>query len=137
MVFKLPFTPLRRPWAVWLAVWIAVLGALAPTVSHAVAWSQGGAAPWVEVCTDSGMRWVDSSTGQHSTDSPDGQESAPSLVHCPFCLLLTDRVAPAPQAWVHLFAVSGEQEAPAIRQVFLFFTHFAPTPPPRGPPAVS
>lgn len=137
MFLKLHFSLLRRPWAVWLAVLMALLGALAPTVSHAVTWSQGGAAPWVEVCTDTGMRWVDSHTGQNSTDSPDGPTTAPSGVHCPFCLLLTDRVAPAPQAWVHLFAVLGEQEAPAIRQVFLFFTPIAPTPPPRGPPAVS
>ena len=28
MLFKLQFTPLRRPWAVWLAVWMAVFGAL-------------------------------------------------------------------------------------------------------------
>ena len=131
------FTLLRRTFVVWLAVWIAVFGALAPTVSHAVAWSQGGAAPWTEVCTDAGMRWVDPTTGQTSKDSPDGQESAPSLVHCPFCLLLTDRVAPAPHVLVHLFAMSGEQEAPTIRQVLLFLTFFAHTPPPRGPPAFS
>lgn len=137
MFLKLHTTLLRRPWAVWLAVLIAVFGALAPTVSHALARSQGGVVLWVEVCTDTGMRWVDGNTGLSSTDSPDGPESAPSLVHCPFCLLLTDRVAPAPHALVHLFAVSGEAEVPTIRQVFLFFTHFAPTPPPRGPPAVS
>ena len=128
MVFKLPFTPLRRPWAVWLAVWLAVLGALAPTVSHAVVGAQGAAPPWVEVCTDAGMRRMDNNTGQGS---------APSGVHCPFCLLATDRGAPAPQAWVHLFAVSGELEAPTVRQAFFFITPLAPTPPPRGPPVFS
>ena len=137
MAFTSTFNSLRRTLVVWLAVWTAVFGALGPTVSHAVAGSQEGGAPWTEVCTDAGMRWVDPTTGQTSTDSPDGQESSPSLVHCPFCLLFTDRVAPAPHALVHLFAMSGEQEAPTIRQVFLFLTYFAPTPPPRGPPELS
>ena len=30
-------TARRRPWTVWLALWIAVFGALAPTLSHALA----------------------------------------------------------------------------------------------------
>lgn len=125
---------LRRPLALWLAVLIAVFGALAPTLSHALVWAQGGAAPMLEICTSTGPRWVASPM---PTDSPDGQESAPSLVHCPFCLLSTDRAAPAPHALVHLFVVLGDPEAPTIRQAFFFFTHFALTPPPRGPPAFS
>jgi hypothetical protein len=28
-------TPLHRPWVVWLAVWLALFAALAPTVSYA------------------------------------------------------------------------------------------------------
>lgn len=125
------FASLRRPRALWLAVLIVMFGALAPTLSHALVWSQGGGAPMVEVCTSDGMRWVADSS---STDSPDGQESAPTLNHCPFCLLCTDRVAPASHALVHLFAVTGAPEAPTIRQAFFFLTHFALTPPPRGPP---
>ena len=75
MAFTPTFNSFRRTLVVWLAVWTAVFGALAPTVSHAVAWSQGGAAPLTEVCTDAGMRWVDSSTGQTSMDSPDVHEA--------------------------------------------------------------
>jgi len=33
---------LRRPWAVWLAVLLAVSGALAPTLSHALLLARGG-----------------------------------------------------------------------------------------------
>ncbi|MDO9196762.1 DUF2946 family protein [Rhodoferax sp.] len=128
---KLHFASLRRPLALWLAVLIAVCGALVPTLSHALVWSKGSAVPVVEVCTSAGPRWVAS---PFPADSPDGQESAPSLVHCPFCLPFTDRAAPAPHALVHLFVRSGEHEAPTVRQAFFFFTHFAPAPPPRGPP---
>ena len=126
MIPTLHFALLRRNFAVWLAVWIAVFGALAPTVSHALVWAKGGHTAWNEVCTSTGI--------QIQTDSPDGPESALSLDHCPFCLLSTDRVAPPPHALVHLFVVSGGFKVAAVRQAFLFFPHFALTPPPRGPP---
>ncbi len=125
------FAQLRRPLVVWLALLIALFGATAPSLSHAVALARGDAQGWTEVCTSSGPRWVALDV---AADSPDGQESAPTLVHCPFCLLSTDRVLPAPHSLVHLFLVSGEPEAPTVRQVFFFFTHVAPLPPPRGPP---
>ena len=130
------FTLLRRTFVVWLAVWIAVFGALAPTVSHAVAWSQGGAAPWTEVCTDAGMRWVDPTTGEASKDAPDGQEAAPSLVHCPFCLLAVDRVLPTLQAGHHLFTDRDDFAVPAAWQAVFFSTYVALRPPPRGPPGL-
>ncbi len=40
----------RRVLAAWLAVFIAVFGALAPTVSHALVWSRGGTSALTEVC---------------------------------------------------------------------------------------
>jgi|SRR5450830_697823 len=147
MTLQLHLVPPRRSFAVWLAVLIAVFGALAPTLSHALVWSQGGTSAWTEVCTSTGTRWVLLAPTQNAapqtavpsaplflTDSPDGQESAVSLDHCPFCLLSTDRVAPPPHSLLHLFSVSGEFEAPTVRQVFLFIPLFALTPPPRGPP---
>ena len=130
------FDPLRRTLVVWLAVWMAVFGALAPTVSHAVAWSQADASPWVGVCTDAGMRWVDVTTGQIQTDAPDGQEAAPSLVHCPFCLLAMDRVLPTLQAGHHLFTDRDELVVPATWQAVFFSTYVALRPPPRGPPGL-
>jgi hypothetical protein len=130
----LHFALLRHLWVVWLAVLIAAFGALAPTVSHALAASQGGTSAWTEVCTNTGPGWV-SASGLVSTDFPPPQDSAFSLTHCPFCLLYTDRAAPPPHALVHLFAVLGEPEAPTIRQAFFFITLLALTPPPRGPPA--
>jgi hypothetical protein len=153
MTPKLQFVLLRRTFMVWLAVLVAVFGALAPTLSHALVWSQGGTSAWTEVCTSTGTRWVmmgssapnaapqiadaSASTTPVSTASPDGPEAAFFLDHCPFCLLSADRAAPPPHPWVHLFAVSGEYEELAIRQAFFFFTYFALVPPPRGPPAFS
>jgi len=138
MTPKLQFVLLRRTFMVWLAVLVAVFGALAPTLSHALVWSQGGTSAWTEVCTSTGTRWIATPTSPPiSADSPDGPESAFFLDHCPFCLLSADRAAPPPHPWVHLFAVSGEYEEPTIRQAFFFFTYFALVPPPRGPPAFS
>ncbi len=126
------FAPLRSPLAVWLAVLIALLGAIAPAVSHALVLARGGASPMVEICTSTGPRWVASNI---PAGSPNGQESAPALEHCPFCPLTTDRVAPPPHVLLYLFAVLSKPEAPTIRQVFFFATPLALAPPPRGPPS--
>lgn len=154
MPLMLHFALLRRRLAVWLVVLIALFGVLAPTVSHALVWSQGGTSAWTEVCTRTGSRWVmvgpaqnaapllsdihgnvDDDPAQISTATPPPQEAAFSLDHCPFCLLFTDRATPPPNALLHLFGVLGEPAAPTIRQAFFFVTHFALTPPLRGPPA--
>ncbi len=136
MIHTPRFDPLRRTLVVWLAVWIAVFGALAPTVSHAVARSQADASPWVGVCTDAGMRWVDVTTGQIQTEAPDGQEAEPSLVHCPFCLLAMDRVLPTLQAGHHLITDRDDPVVPATWQAVFFSTYVALRPPPRGPPGL-
>lgn len=147
MPLMLHFALLRRRLAVWLVVLIALFGALAPTLSHALVWSQGGTSAWTEVCTSTGTRWVMMGSSAPdaapqiasalpiSTASPQPQEAAFFLDHCPFCLLSTDRAAPPPNALLHLFVVLGEPEAPTLRQAFFFVTHFALTPPLRGPPA--
>ena len=129
----LHFAARRRPWALWLAVLLVLFGALAPTVSHALVLVRGEVSSLVEICTVTGPRWA-VPVPNTVVDSPDGQESIPTLVHCPFCLLATDRVVPAPDVLVHLFAVLGEHQAPTIGQAFFFSPPFALTPPPRGPP---
>ncbi|MES2879733.1 MAG: DUF2946 domain-containing protein [Pseudomonadota bacterium] len=129
---SLHFALLRRPLAVWLAVLLVVFGALAPTLSHALVLARSDVSPMMmDVCTSTGLHEVADTA---STDSPDGQEAVVSLAHCPFCLLSSDRVAPAPHPLLHLFAVLGEPEAPTVRQAFFYATPFALAPPPRGPP---
>lgn len=140
-----PFTLLRRPLAVWLAVLVALFGAIAPTLSHALV--QGGAAA-VDICTSTGPRGVAPGQAQEATprtasassipaDSPDGQESAFVPDPCPFCLPATDRAVPASCALAFLVVVPGDPGEPTIWQAFFFFNHFSLTPPPRGPPPFS
>ena len=127
-------TLLHRPWAVWLAVLIAVFGALAPTVSHALVLARGASSPMVEVCTTTGTQWVLASS---PVDSPDGQQSLKSLDHCPFCLQTADRTAPPPHLSPIRFAARDTQREVAGELGFFIFEHFALTPPLRGPPLLA
>ena len=127
----LRFDLFRRSWMVWLALLIAAFGALAPTVSHAIALERGGDAPLVEICTTDEPRWV---ALDLPADSPDVPPWAVHPEHCPFCLHTSDRVAPPHGVSLHDFGVPGEPVAPQPGQAFLSVTRIAPAPPPRGPP---
>jgi Protein of unknown function (DUF2946) len=116
-----------RPWALYLALLLAILGAVAPTVSHALAHQRGQVG--IEICTTTGTKFV-------PADSSQEQESAAVLNHCPFCLLQTDRIAPPLHQQPYLFLVQGGTQAPAVLQAFLFVSNIFPAPPPRGPPAL-
>jgi hypothetical protein len=128
---------LHRPWALWMALCVAVFMALTPTLSHALVWSQGDDGHYMEICTAAGPRLVSADSTPSSTDSPPGQESAMSLTHCPFCLHTADRVAPPPHPVTYLFLDMGGQQEAMVWQAFFFATHFALSPPSRGPPAAS
>lgn len=131
----------------WIALAVMLMGALAPTVSHALALARSGMPGAVEVCTSSGMRWVvleavnpAASPAARSkpipTDSPDGQESALSLNHCPFCLPIADRLGPPPAASLHFFNAETGLAQPDAQA--LFFETFTPSSAlPRGPPVFS
>lgn len=83
---------LRRALAWWL-LGVMLLGALAPTVSRARAWSQGSTVAWVEVCTSEGTRQIAWDT--QSDDAPT-LPGTPMLDHCALCVLASDRLAPPP-----------------------------------------
>lgn len=137
-----PFTLLRRPLAVWLAVLVALFGAFASTLSQA----RGGASAGIEICTDTGPRWVAPGPAQKTVpqpagsnpiaaDSPEGQESALALAHCQFCLPTTDRAAPASRSFTFLVVAPGDPEEPTIWQAFFFFSKdTTAAAQPRGPP---
>lgn len=122
-------TLLRRPWAVWLAVLIAVFSALAPTVSHALALAYRVAPMEASYC--SSMGGVDA-----VSDVSDGQGVASALVHCPFCLHVTDRLAPLPQPVVCPLLVQDrspqttDSQPRGIADVSIW------EPLPRGPPVI-
>jgi hypothetical protein len=123
-----------RRWAVWLAVFVAMFAALAPTVSHAIALAQGNTGGGIEICTSEGMRFVAAEPAPSSADSETGSKSALSLSHCPFCLHNADRVAPPPTLLPYLFLIQGGQQEVTVWQAFFFVKPPAFAPPSRGPP---
>jgi hypothetical protein len=139
-------TTAQRRWVLWLAVLLALFGALAPTVSHALNWARGGRTGLTEICTSNGPRWMALGVVQSEAALVPGVEpllvadasgdpvSAAVFDHCPFCLLMADRAAPLPQAGVFLAMALGSAVAPVGWQVRLPSLSFALTPPPRGPP---
>lgn len=132
-------TALRRPLLVWLALWIAWLGALVPTLSHALVWAHGDAA-LVEICTTTGQRWVVVEQAQadgalRAADASGDPASAQGLKHCPFCLLSAERFSTPPPTQFPLFVLPGQAVPPRSRQGFVSLSSFVFAPPPRGPPA--
>jgi hypothetical protein len=128
----------RRLWVGRLALLLALFGALAPTVSHALNWARGETPALIEVCTSQGPRWM--ALGQHNdrqSESPEPSDAATVFEHCPFCLLAADRLAPPPVASVHLFLADASYELAAPAPILFVVTHTHPTPPPRGPPVSS
>ncbi len=106
---------LRRALAWWL-LGVMLLGALAPTVSRARAWSQGAAVGWVEVCTSEGTRQI--ALGTQSDDAP-ALPGTPTLDHCALCMLASDRLAPPPSAWEWQAA---PQASPMLAAAFIPFS---------------
>ena len=53
----------------WLAALAVLWGALLPVLSHAVVANQAVGNGWVEVCTATGMAWVNSTDGQATPES--------------------------------------------------------------------
>jgi hypothetical protein len=123
---------LRRPWAVWWALLLAVLFATAPTLSHALAFASSDSS--YAICTAQGPRAV-AADSSDSGDSPSGQESAPTLQHCPFCLHPTGRIAPPPSLLPYLLKAAGGQQEVPVWQAFFFRRIHARWLEPRGPPS--
>lgn len=121
-----------QPLAVGLALLIALFAALAPTLSHALVWVRGGASSIVQVCTETGPRWVALAS---FTDSSEAPSTPQTLEHCPFCLHLTDRAAPPPPSFSWALTSLGRFVQPHVRLTTPFFSVFYLAPPPRGPPA--
>ena len=134
MTITLRTEQLCRPWAVWWTVLVAVLFALAPTLTHALAFASVSGAERIEICTTQGPKTIVPDKA-HAVDSPNGQGSTPTQNHCPFCLHQADRHAPPPsQLPYHLLAQGGQLEI-ADRQVYLYPDTPSLWAPPRGPPA--
>lgn len=74
----------------WLTLFAVLGGAMAPTISHALARGKAGQG-WLEVCTAQGIRLVSMDVGTQASTSEhekQGQQAPPHafLEHCPFCV---------------------------------------------------
>src|SRR5690606_9837763 len=76
----MPYARAHRQLTAWLAMLAMVLGALAPTVAQAVVASSDRDG-WVQVCSVSGMVWVQIDADPAEGDSPMTSGS----MDCPWC----------------------------------------------------
>ena len=130
---------LRRPWALWLALLLAVVSALAPTLSHGLAADHGGAMALQDICASNAPdRLADASTPDQPA-SPASPETplAGGLNDCPLCLLAQDRLAGLPPGPVQLLVAGLLPEPPRAGPLVIRRVAVALVPPARGPPNFS
>ena len=95
----------RQRCCAWIAIFAALLGALAPTVSRATARDDGGGL-LVAVCTAAGTHWIalDRGAADDAAESGGGKRAL-SLDRCPYCFVQAGAAAlPAPSAALPLIA---------------------------------
>ncbi|MGV3728690.1 DUF2946 family protein [Hydrogenophaga sp.] len=127
-------TRTTRRCATWLAMLAMVMGALAPTVAQAVVASQGGAG-WVQVCSASGMVWLQADAIDGDSALGDASESMTDASrHCPWCNLHgATGLPPSPTLTPLLAPVAAVPQVPPSP---VSFATFWPAAPPRAPPLV-
>ena len=121
---------LRRPWALWLALLLAVFSALAPSLSLGLAAGHGGVMALQDICI---------SNGPDRPASPASPETPPAggLNDCPVCLLAQDRLAGLPPGPVQLLVAGLLPEPPRAGPLVIRRVAVALAPPARGPPTFS
>ena len=74
----------NRRFIAWFACVAILLNSLAPAISHAMASMQGKDAPWTEICTTSGTKFIPLELGLKR--SQDQQPQPMAMEHCAYCL---------------------------------------------------
>lgn len=127
--------PHQRPFA-WIALVAVLAMALAPTLSHALAFVRGDAGVWAEVCTPQGMRLVVVDAAS-AVSEPAPVRADAHIEHCPFCALGADAPGLPPAAPVAL----PQPLLPAFMPPLFLHAPYTPyawrSAQPRGPPARS
>jgi hypothetical protein len=121
---------LRRPWALWLALLLAVFSALAPSLSLGLAAGHGGVMALQDICISNGP---DRPASPASPETP----LAGGLNDCPLCLLAQDRLAGLPPGQVQLLVAGLLPEPPRAGPLVIRRVAVALVPPARGPPNFS
>lgn len=127
--------PTRRLLTVWIALLAVLFGALAPSVSHALAAQRGGTARWAELCGVNGVKRV--LVAAETPQAPQRDLLQHHVEHCPYCATHGGAVALPPPAAISFAVIGGRDVYPS-----LYYRAPAPLFPwsaarPRGPPAVS
>ena len=79
----MPFTRVQRRLTAWLAMVALVLGSLAPTLAQAAV-AGSDRSDWVQVCSATGMLWVQA---DHLAGETQSAPLADMSMQCPWCSL--------------------------------------------------
>lgn len=112
-----------------------LLAVLAPAISRAVA-STRVAGDWVELCTSSGMQWVQLTTMGGAAEPLSADDLLHALNKCGYCALAAERFAPLLPTPPVLPQAEGAQASPQ-HQVAAQHDLAAPISGARGPPLLS
>lgn len=112
----MPFTCVQRRFTAWLAMLVLALATLAPALAQAVVVSsdRGG---WVQVCSASGMFWVQADGAGLGGPSPasEGSPMADVGMQCAWCQLHSPVAAlPTALAWLALAAAPAQLPGDAM-----------------------
>lgn len=119
-----------RSWLTWIALWAFTLAALAPTVSRVLA---AHVESWVKVCTADGESWMQ--LADDAAPQPASGKTDPAqLDQCPLCVLMAERLAPAPSAFAFIAPFLPALLQPLLR-VLSVPVRFLLAAKPRGPPS--
>lgn len=121
--------PPHRPWAIWFALLVAVLSALAPTPSRG--WVRTADMSPVDICTSGGPHRVTLTDAPDSSGSP---ESSTHIEHCSLCLFATNHVVPLRDVTLQRLDGQGTVASATAGQVDPFNDHSRTRPQPRAPP---
>jgi len=80
---------LSQRFIAWLSCFAILLGSLAPAISHAIANIKGQPAPWSEICSTSGNKFVpfDISLAASNKESNDNDSQPMKMEHCAYCTM--------------------------------------------------
>jgi hypothetical protein len=76
----------NRRFIAWFACLAILLNSLAPAISHAMASMQGEEAPWTQICSTSGNKFIPLDLGKFSKQDGDKQPQPMAMEHCAYCL---------------------------------------------------
>ena len=116
----------------WIAIFVMALAALAPTVSHALAWRSAVPDYWADVCMVAAPS-SPSAAQAVGAESAGKLPAAGPLDHCPLCLLSSDRLGPAPGGSSCPLA-HGDPVAPVVQPALSFRSLILLAAHARGPP---